>query len=76
MQSKHCSSGPGYQSPIEAYQNGPREKHLYVTCVQPKRNNPDYLATVNVDPDSPDYCKVIHRASMTNLADELHHSVK
>jgi selenium-binding protein 1 len=35
---------------------------------------PDYLATVDVDPNSPNYSKVIHRLPMPNLGDELHHS--
>jgi selenium-binding protein 1 len=34
---------------------------------------PDYLATVDVDPKSKMYCKVIHRAAMPNVGDELHH---
>jgi selenium-binding protein 1 len=43
---------------------GPREKLLYVVCVQPGgREKPDYLATVDVDPDSPDYCKVFTKDS-------------
>lgn len=40
--------------------DGPREKLLYVICVQPGgRDKPDYLATVDADPESPDYCKVM-----------------
>lgn len=35
---------------------------------------PDYLATVDVDPNSPTYSKVIHRLPVPNLGDELHHS--
>ena len=39
---------------------GPREKIVYVPCIY--RNTgiqkPDYLATVDVDPDSPTYSKV------------------
>jgi hypothetical protein len=33
--------------------NGPKETLLYVICVQPEgRQKPDYLATVDIDPDS------------------------
>ena len=35
---------------------------------------PDYLATVDVDPKSPQYSQVIHRLPMPYLKDELHHS--
>ncbi|XP_053822756.1 methanethiol oxidase-like isoform X2 [Vidua chalybeata] len=55
---------------------GPREQLLYLPCVY--RNTgigiPDFLATVDVDPKSPQYCQVIHRLPMPNVGDELHHS--
>ena len=34
---------------------------------------PDYLATVDVDPNSPTYSEVIHRLEMPGIGDELHH---
>ena len=36
---------------------------------------PDYLATVDVDPESPTYSEVIHRLEMPGIGDELHHMV-
>ncbi|CAK1586309.1 unnamed protein product [Parnassius mnemosyne] len=66
--------GPGYASPLDAFRNGPREKLLYVVCVQPNLSKQDYLATVDVDPDSPTYSQVIHRTYTGSLGDELHHS--
>uniref|UniRef100_A0A8C0UVM7 Methanethiol oxidase n=1 Tax=Cyanistes caeruleus TaxID=156563 RepID=A0A8C0UVM7_CYACU len=55
---------------------GPRERLLYLPCIY--RNTgidiPDFLATVDVDPQSPQYCQVIHRLPMPNVGDELHHS--
>ncbi|KAG9446038.1 hypothetical protein H6P81_012166 [Aristolochia fimbriata] len=75
--SKSCchGTGPGYASPIEAM-SGPREKLIYVTCVYNGTSieKPDYLATIDVDPSSPTYSKVIHRLPVTNIGDELHHS--
>lgn len=67
--------GPGYASPKEAMK-GPREALLYVTAVYTGtgREKPDYLATVDVDPTSPTYSKVVHRLPVTNFGDELHHS--
>lgn len=35
---------------------------------------PDYLATVDVDPNSETYSKVIHRLPVPYVGDELHHS--
>ena len=37
------------------------------------RDKPDFLATVDVDPSSPTYSKVIHRLPVPYLGDELHH---
>ncbi|CAN6469988.1 unnamed protein product [Victoria cruziana] len=67
--------GPGYASPVEAM-SGPRETLLYVTAVYTGtgRNKPDYLATVDVDPKSCTYSKVIHRLPVPYIGDELHHS--
>ncbi|XP_067328438.1 methanethiol oxidase-like isoform X1 [Anolis sagrei] len=55
---------------------GPREKLMYVLCVltESETRQPDYLATVDVDPESPYYSQVIHRLRMPYLDDELHHS--
>jgi selenium-binding protein 1 len=68
------AAGPGFASPAEA-QNAPRETLLYVVALYggtPIRK-PDYLATVDVDPNSPSYCRVVHRLPMPNVDDELHH---
>ena len=67
--------GPGYASPQEAMQ-AEREKLLYTVALYTGTGieKPDYLATVDVDPDSPTYSQVIHRLEMPNIGDELHHS--
>lgn len=68
--------GPGYASPLAAM-SGPREKIIYIICVQPKpeeTGKSDYLATVDVDPESPTYCQVIHRLHTNFVGDELHHT--
>ncbi|KAL1059812.1 hypothetical protein V6Z11_1Z005000 [Gossypium hirsutum] len=69
------TKGPGYETPLKAM-SGPKEALLYVTCVYTGtgREKPDFLATVDVDPNSPTYSKVIHRLSMPYVGDELHHS--
>ena len=45
---------------MDAFENGPREKLLYVVTVQPNLDEPhgDYLSTVDVDPESPTYSQV------------------
>ena len=57
--------GPGYSSP-EAAIKAPREKLLYTIAIYTGTGiqKPDYLATVDVDPESPTYSEVIHRLEM------------
>ena len=66
--------GPGYASPSEAIK-APNEKLLYTIAIYTGTGiqKPDYLATVDVDPNSPTYSKVIHRLEMPGIGDELHH---
>ena len=52
------SCGPGYASPKEAFYLAPKEKILYIPCIIPDKDRPDYLSTVDVDPASPTYQKV------------------
>ena len=71
--SSHCC-GPGYASPAEAMK-APREKLLYTIALYTGTGiqKPDYLATIDVDPESPTYSQVIHRLEMPGIGDELHH---
>jgi methanethiol oxidase len=70
----HACCGPGYASPEAAMQAEP-EKLLYVIALYTGSDiqEPDYLATVDVDPHSPTYSQVIHRLPMPYIGDELHH---
>ena len=69
----HCC-GPGYASPAEAMK-APREKLLYTVAlyIGTGIQKPDYLATIDADPGSPTYSKVISRLEMPGIGDELHH---
>jgi selenium-binding protein 1 len=51
------------------------EKILYTVALYEgtEIKAPDYLATIDVDPASPTYSQIIHRTSMPNIGDELHH---
>jgi selenium-binding protein 1 len=63
-----------YATPADAMRS-PREKELFATAlrvgIDPKGK--DYLAVVDVDPSSSTYSKVVHRVTMPNAGDELHH---
>ena len=69
----HCC-GPGYASPAEAMK-APREKLLYTVAlyIGTGIQKPDYLATIDADPQSPTYSQVISRLEMPGIGDELHH---
>ena len=72
---KNAKCGPGYKSPLDAM-NGPKEKIMYtvmINCNKERTDEPDCLATLDVDPDSPSYSKVIHKLKMSYVGDELHH---
>src|SRR5205807_6547092 len=70
----HSHYGPGYASPEEAMKAEP-EKVLYSIALYGGTGieEPDYLATIDVDPASPTYAQVIYRTPMPNVGDELHH---
>ena len=70
----HCC-GPGYASPAEAMK-APREKILYTVAlyIGTGIQKPDYLATIDADPESPSYSQVISRLEMPGIGDELHHT--
>ncbi len=70
----HACCGPGYASPAEAIKAEP-EKLLYTIAlyVGTGIQEPDYIATIDVDPDSPTYSQVVHRLPMPQIGDELHH---
>ena len=63
-----------YASPADAMR-APAEKIAYVPAIYAGTDvkQPDYLATIDVDPESSDYGRVISRLHMPNVGDELHH---
>ena len=54
----------GYATPRDAFNHGKREKIVYLPCIIPDKSRPDYLATVDVDPDSPTYSQVAGDSSL------------
>ena len=73
-QQTHACCGPGYASP-EAAIKAEHEKVLYAIALYTGTGieEPDYLATVDVDANSPTYSQIIHRLPMPYIGDELHH---
>ena len=67
-------AGPGYASPQVAREQPP-EKVIYVASLYEGTgiDKPDFVAVVDVDPESGDYGKIVHRTDMPNVGDELHH---
>ncbi len=74
ISSRASRTGPGYASPKDAM-NAPPEKLVYAAALYTGTDidAPDYMATVDVDPSSRNYSKVIHRTEMPIAGDELHH---
>jgi selenium-binding protein 1 len=67
-------TGPGYASPQEARAQ-PAEEVAYVACLYEGTgiDLPDFIATVDVNPESDTYSQIVHRTDMPNVGDELHH---
>lgn len=63
-----------FATPADAMKS-PRETLLYTVGIYAgtETKQPDYLATVDCDPESKTYSQVIHRLPMPNVGDELHH---
>ena len=62
-----------YPSPKMAMQ-APPEKLAYLAMVHPdKKEAPDALGVVDVDPDSSNYGQLVGQVDMPNNGDELHH---
>lgn len=72
---KKCGGcGPGFATPLDAFRSDRQEKCVYIPCIVPDKSRPDYIVTVDVDPNSQTYSKVIHRLPAAYLGDELHHT--
>jgi selenium-binding protein 1 len=70
----HAHPGPGWATPADAMR-APREEVVYVAALHTGTGveEPDFLATVDVSPESATYGQIIHRTPMPNVGDELHH---
>jgi selenium-binding protein 1 len=71
----HGHEGPGYATPQAAIEESTPEELAYVMglYVGTDVEAPDFVAVVDVDPDSDTYCEIVDRVEMPNRGDELHH---
>jgi selenium-binding protein 1 len=63
-----------FATPADAMKSPP-EQLAYVVALYAGTGveKPDYLATIDVDPQSKTYSQVVHRLPMPHVGDELHH---
>ncbi|RKD93545.1 selenium-binding protein SBP56-related protein [Halopiger aswanensis] len=71
----HDHEGPGYATPQAAIEEGEREKLAYVMSlyVGTDVDASDFVAVVDLDPESETYCEIVDRIELPNRGDELHH---
>jgi selenium-binding protein 1 len=74
MTGEHQHSERIFATLAEA-RKSPPEKLAYVVATYSETGvkQPDYLATIDVDPASKTYSQIVHRLKMPNVGDELHH---
>jgi methanethiol oxidase len=70
----HETCHPTYATVQDAIQSAP-ETHAFVPAIHTgtQVRQPDYMATVDVDPSSDTYGTVVGRFAMPQIGDELHH---
>jgi len=64
---------PSFYPTARMAMEAPVEKLAFTLMLSPDFSQPDGLAVVNVDPESADYCKIVHKVIMPNKGDEFHH---
>lgn len=60
---------------VQDAMKAPPESWMYVTCIHANAAQPapDYLATIDVNPSSINFGKIVNRLAMPHVGDELHH---
>ena len=71
---EHATCHPTYGTVQDAMRSAP-ERHAFVPTILTgtKSRHPDYLSTVDLDPNSKTYGQIVSRFSMPTAGDELHH---
>jgi selenium-binding protein 1 len=72
---EHHRHGPGYATPQAAIEESTSEEIAYVVGLYTGSDvdASDFIAVVDVDPSSDQYCKIVDRIEMPTRGDELHH---
>src|SRR6476620_7819462 len=70
---EHDHSGPGYASPQVARQQPP-EQFVYVASLYEGTgiDRPDFIAVVDVDPETATFGQIVGRTAMPKVGDALH----
>jgi selenium-binding protein 1 len=71
----HGVDGPGYATPQAAIEESTPEEVAYVIglYVGTDVDAPDFIAVVDLDPESDTHQEIVDRVEMPNRGDELHH---
>jgi methanethiol oxidase len=72
MMSRWMPDPTFYPSPKMAIE-GPKERFAYVAALNPGSDKPDAISVVDVDPESPDYSRILYTLELPYVGDELHH---
>jgi selenium-binding protein 1 len=74
LSGEHEACHPTYAK-VQDAMRAPPEKFAFVPAIYAgtQTKQPDYMATVDVDPQSSSYSQVVGRFSMPTAGDELHH---
>jgi selenium-binding protein 1 len=72
---EHEHAGPGYMTPQAAIEESEAETIAYVMGIHTGTDvdAPDFVAVVDVDPESASYGEITDRIDLPNVGDELHH---
>ena len=54
----------------DAFTQGPREKLLYLPVIVPDHSRPDYVVTIDADPQSAEYSKVLNYRTQSSARRE------
>src|SRR5919201_4359526 len=72
-QTPHFTSDPTFYRSPEAAIAAPAERLAYVVAFDHSAERPDALVTVDVDPESRDYGRVVGWSDLPTAGNELHH---
>jgi methanethiol oxidase len=64
---------PTFYATAKLAMEASQETYAYTVMLSADFSQPDGLCVIDVNPNSPQYCNVVHTVMMPNKGDELHH---